>query len=312
MFPMHFIILLATFSPALSLVLPDAGPQGYASNPTEGPIQPKAVCPAIWKEIASDLQNSFADCNNDARSAIRFAFHDGAGYSSLTKPYGPATGGADGSLLLSDSEIARTINDPMQDFRNDFLLPKYKTYKNRNVGAADFVQFAGVIGTKSCPGGPVYKAVVGRIDDATACPLDMLPEAFGANSSASVLLDLWAAKGFDARELAALLGAHSVSKAFAEEQDGIPSGGAQDTTPTTWDANYYKQTQNGTTEGVYSFDSDKNLAKLGTASGRAFTEFGNDFEVWGEAFKAAMYKLSVLGIPESKVAGFIDCSSAVE
>lgn len=156
----------------------------------------------------------------------------------------------------------------------------------------------------------------------------MLPQAFGANSSASALLALWAAKGFNGRELAALLGAHSVSQAFAQQQNGIPTGGMyvlvreerhqltdslgpQDTTPRAWDTNYFKQTHNGTSAQVFSFDSDKNLAKLGTASGAAFKEFGNDFNAWSTAFKAAMYKLTVLGISQSKVAGFIDCTSAV-
>lgn len=74
---------------------------------------------------------------------------------------------------------------------------------------------------------------------------------------------------------------------------------------------YYKETQNGTNPQVFSFASDKNLAKRGSVSGAAFTEFGNDSSVWSTAFKAAMYKLSVLGIPQSKVAGLIDCTSAV-
>lgn len=52
----------------------------------------------------------------------------------------------------------------------------------------------------------------------------MLPQAFGVNSSASALLTLWAQKGFSARELAALLGAHSVSQAFAQQQNGIKPG----------------------------------------------------------------------------------------
>jgi hypothetical protein len=81
-----------------------------------------------------------------------------AGYSSLNTPYSPASGGADGSLLLSAEESGRQINDPMQNYRN-FLLNKYKTYQNRNVGAADFVQAAGAIGIKSCPGGPTVKTV---------------------------------------------------------------------------------------------------------------------------------------------------------
>jgi L-ascorbate peroxidase len=81
-----------------------------------------------------------------------------AGYSSLNGPYYPASGGADGSLLLPDEEISRQINDPMQNFRG-FLLDKHRKYQARNVSAADFVQAAGNIGVKSCPGGPIVKTV---------------------------------------------------------------------------------------------------------------------------------------------------------
>ena len=81
-----------------------------------------------------------------------------AGYSSKNQPYAPASGGADGSLLLSDSESARSINDPLQGYR-EFLLGKYDNWKDKGVGAADFVQAAGSIGIVSCPGGPVVKTV---------------------------------------------------------------------------------------------------------------------------------------------------------
>lgn len=73
-------------------------------------------------------------------------------------PYAPASGGADGSLLLNDDEIARGEQNPMQDFRN-YLLGRWNTYKDRNVTAADFVQFAAAVGVRSCPGGPLVKTV---------------------------------------------------------------------------------------------------------------------------------------------------------
>jgi len=61
-------------------------------------------------------------------------------------------------LLLNDGEIARGVNDPLQGYR-DFLLLKYNFYKDSGVGAADFVQAAGNLGTVSCPGGPAVKTV---------------------------------------------------------------------------------------------------------------------------------------------------------
>lgn len=157
------LIFFTFLAPVFGSVLPEP----YSSAPllhSDNALDPRqTACPAIWSEIATNLKQVYANCNNAARSAIRFAFHDAAGYSSLTVPYGPATGGADGSLLLNDEEIARSDNNPLQVFRAN-LLRSYNAYKDRGVGAADFVQFAGVIGTKSCPGGPVYKTVRWYID----------------------------------------------------------------------------------------------------------------------------------------------------
>lgn len=81
-----------------------------------------------------------------------------AGFSSKNQPYAPASGGADGSLLLNDEENGRSINNPLQGYR-EFLLGKYKQYKDKGVGAADFVQAAGNIATHSCPGGPTVRTV---------------------------------------------------------------------------------------------------------------------------------------------------------
>lgn len=80
------------------------------------------------------------------------------GFSFRTLNYGPASGGADGSLLLSDIEISRSENNPMQGFREK-LLKKYDLYKGQGVGAADLIQVAAAIAIKSCPGGPVIKTV---------------------------------------------------------------------------------------------------------------------------------------------------------
>lgn len=80
----------------------------------------------------------------------------------MTVPYGAASGGADGSLLLSDTEIARADHNPMQGFR-EWLLNIYRDYKDRGVGAADLVQVAGALAIRSCPGGPTVKTVSVRV-----------------------------------------------------------------------------------------------------------------------------------------------------
>lgn len=121
-------------------------------------LLPRATCPSVWTTIASDLRNTFRGCQQPTRFAIRFAFHDAGAYSSRTPFYAPAAGGADGSLLLNAEEIARSSQNPMQNYRN-FLLGKYNTYKSQGVTAADLVQFAGSLAIASCPGGPIVPTV---------------------------------------------------------------------------------------------------------------------------------------------------------
>lgn len=41
-----------------------------------GQQQRNGNCPAIWERIAADLKLDFLGCNDHARSAVRFAFHD--------------------------------------------------------------------------------------------------------------------------------------------------------------------------------------------------------------------------------------------
>lgn len=136
-------------------------PGGYGSTKTE-PEKAQApqsgssandskTCPEVWTKIAAEFKKDFAGCNNLARSAIRFAFHDSGAYSSKNEPYAPASGGADGSLLLNEEEISREAEQSMKSqFRDPYLLPAYKKYKDQGVSAADIVQFAGSVGVRSC------------------------------------------------------------------------------------------------------------------------------------------------------------------
>lgn len=211
---------------------------------------------------------------------------------------------------MSDAEIARSTNDPLQGYR-DFLLKRYNAYKAQGVSAADFVQAAGNIAVASC-GGPIVQTVIGRKDASGAAPDGTLPQAFGKGSDHSSLVQLWADKGFSQRELAALMGAHSVSRSFRQQANGIPTGGQQDDTPTKWDTKYYSQTQAKTApRGVFRFASDVNLANPNTTSGEAFTEFANNKAAWATAFQQSMYKLSVLGLSDSTKNGLQDCTTGI-
>ncbi|KAI4724150.1 heme peroxidase [Aureobasidium sp. EXF-10728] len=271
-------------------------------------------CPAIWTNISSDLTASFlgsdGQCTDLARAAIRFAFHDAGPYSSKTTFFLPAAGGADGSLLLNSDEINRPENGGLGDYQQ-WLMGKYNSYNQKApVGAADLIQFAGAHAVITCPGGPQIKTVVGRTDDSRAAPDGFLPAGFGPNSSHDVLYQLFLDKGFSARDLAALIGAHSTSKAFTQQANGIPSGGQQDSTPGKWDINYYAQVNNPPA-GTYRFQSDINLSNASTTVGKQFQGFVGNQGKWTSSFADAMARLSVLGIPASVQANFVDCTSAL-
>lgn len=156
------------------------------------------------------------------------------------------------------------------------------------------------------------KQVIGRKDASGPAPEGTLPQAFGKGSDHASLIQLWADKGFSQRELAALMGAHSVSRSFRQQANGIPPGGQQDDTPTKWDTRYYSQTQAKTApRGVFRFDSDVNLANPNTTSGEAFTEFAKDASAWATAFQASMFKLSVLGLSDDTTKSLQDCTGIV-
>ncbi|GAB7354558.1 hypothetical protein MBLNU459_g5013t1 [Dothideomycetes sp. NU459] len=272
-------------------------------------------CPAIWTNISADLTTSFLGsdgaCTDMARAAIRFAFHDAGTFSTKLPYYAPAAGGADGSLLLNANEISRAENGGLQTY-HDFLLGKYNQYSSSNVTAADLIQFAASHAIITCPGGPQVKTVVGRTDTSTASPNNLLPAGFGPNSSHDILYQLFLDKGFSARDLAAFIGAHSTSKAFTQQVNGIPVGGQQDTTPGKWDIQYYAQTLNPpASPQIYRFQSDINLSNASTTVGKQFNGFVGNAGKWTSSFADAMARLSVLGIPAATASGFVDCTGAL-
>lgn len=219
----------------------------------------------------------------------------------------PASGGADGSLLLEPSEIGRPENNGLQDY-HAYITNKYNAYHAAGAGAADLVQFAGAHAIVTCPGGPTVKAVVGRADSTSPSPTGVMPPGFGKGSDHDSLLRLFQDKGFSAVDLAALIGAHSTSKNVAE--GAIAVGAPQDSTPGRWDVKYYAETYSPPA-GVQRFDSDIALSNTSTAVGKEFNGFVNNAGKWTGKFADAMFRLSVLGIPQSTYKNFADCTAAL-
>lgn len=257
------------------------------------------------------MRDSNGECTDFARAAIRFAFHDAATFSNKLPFYAPAAGGADGSLLLSSSEIDRPDNAGLHDYYVT-LKQKFATYGAAGycVGAADLIQVAGSLGVLACPGGRIGRVSVGRTDSSTAAPDGLLPQAFGAASSHDTIFQLFQDKGFSARDLAALLGAHSTSKANFQTANGIPAGSPQDDTPGVWDVKYYNETY-FPVEGMARFDSDIHLSNESTTVGKQFKSFVGSQAAWGASFSSAWQSLGILGIPRAARAGFVDCTAPI-
>jgi hypothetical protein len=257
------------------------------------------------------MRDASGQCTDTARAAIRFAFHDAATFSSKLPFYAPAAGGADGSLLLSANEISRTDNNGLGDF-HAFLTRKFAAYKAAGfcVGAADLIQVSGSLAVLACPGGRIGRVYVGRTDSSAEAPDGLLPQAFGPASSHDTILQLFQDKGISARDLAALLGAHSTSKANFQTANSMPAGVSQDDTPGLWDIKYYNQTY-FPVEGMARFDSDVHLSNESTTVGKQFKSFVGNQAAWGASFSSAWQALSILGIPRAARAGFVDCTTAV-
>ena len=273
-----------------------------------------ATCPAIFTTLSQDLTTSFLGsdgmCTEFARSAVRFAFHD-AGAFSLSAPFvPPAGGGADGSLLLNPDEINRSESDGLDEYF-DFIQDKFlNTYQAQGVGAADLIQYAAAHAIRTCPLGPKMTVKVGRKDSAATTQTGLIPHGFGNTSTQSHILALFQDKGFNAFDLAALIGAHTT--AGNDAQPEIPIGNTFDTTPGTWDVLFYSETLHPPNNPTFSrLDSDINLSKPGTAVGVPFASFVNQQALWNAAFVSAMERMAVLGIPAADRAKLIDCTSTL-
>lgn len=179
-------------------------------------------------DLVAMFTNQDGTCNDLARAAVRLGFHDAGAWSKTSN-----TGGADGSLVLSPTEINRSENNGMQAIRSKALalLLKYAVW---GVGAADLVQFMHNVATVVCPLGPRTLTFVGRSSSFSADPTGLIPDT---HASAQSLIDLFAAKTITFVDLIALIGAHTSAKQFFV--DTSKAGQSLDSTPGIWDVKFY-------------------------------------------------------------------------
>lgn len=237
-----------------------------------------AACKAdrccVWKYIANDmravmLQNG--ECTNIARGSIRLGFHDAATWTKTT-PVGQ--GGADGSIILSGTELSRGENSALIPL-GPVYTAWYNTYKNYGVTMADLIQFGAKVGAGSCAGGPRIRHFVGRVDNPNANAAGLLPSPF---ANASTILTTFAAKTIGPGGVVALLGAHTASRQTVIDPAQV--GAAQDSTPGRWDLNYFSETINPATPStIVKFQSDINIANDAITS-PVWTQFKTNKAAW--------------------------------
>ncbi|KAF2249352.1 class II peroxidase, partial [Trematosphaeria pertusa] len=241
----------------------------------------QSTCPTVWTDIASDLQSTFISdgaCTDDARAAIRAAFHD------------CFPGSCDGSLILANECTDRGENAQIVDICST-LGDKATSF---NVSTADMIQFSAAVAIASCSGGPITSFYAGRTDSSTANPTGQLP---GPNANASALVSDFAAKGFSITELVALAGAHTIGKQL--------DGSAMDSTVANWDSGFYTEVADNTAPDP--LNSDRFLSNSSETSGQ-WSSVGASSTSFADAFVPAMEKMSLLG---NDKASLTDCSSVV-
>jgi hypothetical protein len=256
----------------------------------------KADTCCVWAYVSLAMSLKFTGptgrCNDMARAAIRLGFHDAGTWSSSLAASGQDFGGADGSIVLSGSEVNRPENNGLQA-----IIQQMATWQKQfGVSMADLIQYGANHAVVTCPLGPRIRSFVGRKDSKTPAPDGLLPDA---KASADSLISLFEDKTISGHELAALLGAHSTSKQFFF--DKTRAGAPQDGTPGVWDVRFYNQTLEtaGVPKKVFRIPSDVVLAQHPSMANE-WTKFRQPNNVgqrhWNEDYATAYTRLSLLGV----------------
>lgn len=287
--------------------------EGSNSRYTPPGLLNSAKCKAdtccVWSYISLAMTLKFVGitgrCNDMARAAIRLGFHDAGTWSSSLAASGKDFGGADGSIVLSGTEIGRAENRGLEAIVKQMAVWQ----KQYGVGMADLIQYGANHAVVSCPLGPRIRSFVGRKDSKVAAPDGLLPSA---TASADSLIALFEDKTISGHELAALLGAHSTSK--QRFHDPSRAGAPQDGTPGVWDVRFYNQTleTTGVPKKVFRIPSDIALAQHPSMSNE-WQKFrmpkGVGQKHWNEDYAAAYTRLSLLGV--NNINSLVECTKTL-
>ncbi|CAL1707518.1 unnamed protein product [Somion occarium] len=270
------------------------------------------ACCALFA-IRDDIQANLFDggeCGEEVHESLRLAFHDAIGIGAA------GGGGADGSIITfleTETKYPANLGTDEIAEKQAGLIAKH------NITAGDFIQFAGAVGVSNCPGAPQLDFFLGR-PTATAVPPDgLVPEPF--DSVDKILARFAEAGGFSPEEVVALLASHSI--AAADHVDPTIPGSPFDSTPGTFDTQFFVETQlrgtlfPGTANnqgevqsplaGEIRLQSDADFAR-DSRTACEWQSFVNNQAKMMSAFKAAMLKLSVLG---NDINNMVDCSEVI-
>lgn len=248
----------------------------------------------IWNYISQEMhgfmRGSSGRCTKWARFAVRLGFHDAGTWSKATADQG---GGADGSIILSGTEIKRGENRGLEDVVVRFraLYDKYRG-QGWDISMADLIQVGANVAAVTCPLGPRTRTFVGRKDSSTPAPDGLLPDV---QSDAATLIQLFRDKTIGPHGLTALVGAHTTSQQHFVNT--TRAGDPQDSSPGVWDVKFYSETTGKAPKRVFKFPSDVALSQAPETRDE-WAEFsgGGGQSHWNEDYAREYIRLSLLGV----------------
>ncbi|SMR42549.1 unnamed protein product [Zymoseptoria tritici ST99CH_1A5] len=246
--------------------------------------------------------DSHLQCNNVARAAIRLDFHDAGPWSSELAAQGQDFGGADGSIVLSGSEIGRK-----EDRGLERMPAQMKQWQRTfNVSMADLIQFGAIHAVVTCPLGSRIRFFAGRKDSRVPAVEGLLPSV---TAPADELISLFRAKTIEPHELAALLGAHSTS--IQRFVDPALAGRPQDSTPMIWDVKYYNETIQERPRRIFRLQTDVALAANPSMKDEwmDFIDPVDGQDHWNSDYATAYTRLSLLGV--NNINQMTECSQVL-
>ncbi|KAJ7137138.1 Mn peroxidase MNP6 [Mycena epipterygia] len=272
------------------------------------------ACCALFPVLEDIQTNMFADddCSDAAHTALRVSFHDAIGFSHSNPSMGT---GADGSIFIfAETELGFDANLGIADAFNleaPFIA-------KHNISVADFIQFSAAVSLTKCPGILRPTFMFGRVDAKFPAPDGTVPEPF---QNVDDILARMGDAGLSPAEVVALLASHSI--AGADDVDPTLSGLPFDSTPSTFDTQFFVETQlrgtlfpgtggnQGEVEsavaGVLRLQSDSELAR-DSATACLWQANVNNHALMASSFQKAFAKMQVLGQDVSKM---VDCSEVI-